>query len=46
MWQKQPLRVTFRPAAAAPLSYAIRSFATEIPPEPEAASTDSVEDGQ
>jgi hypothetical protein len=46
MWQKQPLRVTFHPAGAAPLSFAIRSFATEIPPEPEPASPDPADDVQ
>lgn len=45
-WQKQPLRVTFRPSGAAPLSFAIRTFATEIPPESETVSTDSAEEGQ
>ena len=30
-WQRQPLRVTFHPAYAPEISYAIRAFATEIP---------------
>jgi hypothetical protein len=32
-WQKQPVRVTFQPAGGQPLTFAIRSFATEIPPD-------------
>jgi hypothetical protein len=43
-WQKQPVRVTFQPAGTAPISFAIRSFATEIPPEP--ATAESSDDGQ
>jgi hypothetical protein len=45
-WQKQPLRVTFRPTGAASISFAIRSFATEIPPDSEQPSDPSTEDGQ
>jgi hypothetical protein len=45
VWQRQPLRVTFQQTGGAPISYAIRNFATEIPPEPAAAgnSEDSAE---
>lgn len=43
-WQKQPVRITFQPTGAAPVSFAIRSFATEIPPE--AAPSDTGEDSQ
>jgi len=32
-WQKQPVRVTFQPTGGQPLTFAIRSFATEIPPD-------------
>jgi hypothetical protein len=32
-WQKQPVRVTFQPTGGNPLTFAIRSFATEIPPD-------------
>ena len=44
-WQKQPVRVTFQPMGSQPLTFAIRSFATEIPPdstvpEPAAEPTD------
>jgi hypothetical protein len=44
-WQKQPVRVTFQPAGAQPLTFAIRSFATEIPPDSSSAETPS-DDGQ
>jgi hypothetical protein len=47
-WQKQPVRVTFQPTGAQPLTFAIRSFATEIPPDstaPEPAA-DSTDDSQ
>jgi hypothetical protein len=41
VWQKQPLRVTFQQIGGAPISYAIRNFATEIPTElPPMESTD------
>lgn len=33
VWQRQPVRVTFQPANGAPASFAIRNFATEIPPD-------------
>jgi hypothetical protein len=44
-WQKQPVRVTFQPAGAQPLTFAIRSFATEIPPDSSPAEP-AADDGQ
>jgi hypothetical protein len=43
-WQKHPLRVTFHPSGAVALSFAIHSFATEIPPDP--STTEGTDDGQ
>jgi hypothetical protein len=42
-WQKQPVRVTFQATGAQPLTFAIRSFATEIPPDSTAADSSSDE---
>jgi hypothetical protein len=44
-WQKQPVRVTFQPSGAQPLTFAIRSFATEIPPDSTAPES-TTDDGQ
>lgn len=40
-WQKRPVRVTFQPTGGQQLTFAIRSFATEIPPDSTATELSS-----
>jgi hypothetical protein len=44
-WERQPVRVTFQAIGSQPVTFSIRSFATEIPPDSSSAETPS-DDGQ